>query len=372
MFDAFRFRSAGRLLLTGAGFLLSLLCSPQAGIASTHGFSLNLNFAASDTPIRKTAGLFGERIWNNLPSDEQGIERELFADAFGDNGKSPANIAWETSGIGQNDGLQVPNPDDAEMMSSFFQSPSRIELNGLEFVVPPHDGPLNYTVLIYSFGGQEGKEGVFNVNGISRPHIDSGDFDGTFRAGLKGNLVIFPDLNDPFLTIFTEGHAPMNAMSIMYCRPGDFNSDGMVDVTDLEELNQATKNGSTDWQYDINIDGQVNNDDVLAWIQWSKGTCIGDVNLDGVFDSTDLVQLFQVGIYESGDTATWVTGDWNGDCVFDSSDLLLAFQEGCYEAGEAMASPAKTVPEPAGALLLALGLIGWFLHQRRSVVPSCD
>ena len=82
MFDAFRSRSAGRLLLTGAGFLLSLLCSPQAGFASTHGFSLNLNFAASGAPIRKTAGLFGERVWNNLPSEEQGIERGLLADAF--------------------------------------------------------------------------------------------------------------------------------------------------------------------------------------------------------------------------------------------------------------------------------------------------
>ena len=370
MFGVLKPRFARIILTLTAGGILALSLSSQTGHAATYGFSLNMNFGASNNPIFESAGFFGEKVWNNLPSLEQGTSQELLTDAFGDNGQSPASLVWESSGIGQNDGLQVPNEDDANMMSGYLASPSRIELSGLEFVVPPHDGPLNYTLLIYTYGGQEGNEGEFNVNGITRPHIDSADFDGTFRAGFDGNVMIFSDLINPFVEIETFGEAPINAISLIYCRPGDFNGDGMVDVADLEELNQATKSGSKDWQYDINIDGQVNNDDVLAWITWSKGTCIGDVNLDGVFDSADLIELFQVGIYESGDTATWVTGDWNGDCVFDSSDLLLAFQEGCYETNNATVAPAESVPEPAGVLLLGSGLVGWFIRQRRSKVAS--
>ena len=58
----------------------------------------------------------------------------------------------------------------------------------------------------------------------------------------------------------------------------------------------------------------------------------GDSNRDGVFNSTDLVLVFQSGKYEDGidDNATFEEGDWNGDGDFDSADLVLAFSEGRY------------------------------------------
>lgn len=60
---------------------------------------------------------------------------------------------------------------------------------------------------------------------------------------------------------------------------------------------------------------------------------VGDSNGDGVFDSSDLVFIFQRSNYEDP-TATdleYADGDWNGDGIFDSSDFVFAFQFGAYE-----------------------------------------
>ena len=61
-------------------------------------------------------------------------------------------------------------------------------------------------------------------------------------------------------------------------------------------------------------------------------TDFGDANLDGVFNSSDLVSIFQAGEYEDESTnnSNWNEGDWNGDGEFDSSDLILAFQAGKF------------------------------------------
>ena len=58
----------------------------------------------------------------------------------------------------------------------------------------------------------------------------------------------------------------------------------------------------------------------------------GDANHDGLFNSNDLILVFQAGKYEDliPDNATWEEGDWNGDGEFDSLDLILAFQSGTY------------------------------------------
>jgi hypothetical protein len=57
----------------------------------------------------------------------------------------------------------------------------------------------------------------------------------------------------------------------------------------------------------------------------------GDANLDGHFNSTDQVLVFQAGKYETGQPATWAEGDWNEDGVFNSSDFVYANQNNTYE-----------------------------------------
>lgn len=90
---------------------------------------------------------------------------------------------------------------------------------------------------------------------------------------------------------------------------------------------------------------------------------LGDSNLDGEFDSSDLVLVFSAGEYEDlvEGNSSWVTGDWSGDREFDSSDLVLAMQDGGFEQGRRTA--ALPVPEPGITGLAVLSLV--FLLRER-------
>ena len=64
----------------------------------------------------------------------------------------------------------------------------------------------------------------------------------------------------------------------------------------------------------------------------SSGQIVGDSNNDGLFNSTDLVKIFQAGKFEDGipNNATFEEGDWNHDGDFNTRDLVLAFQMGHF------------------------------------------
>ena len=78
----------------------------------------------------------------------------------------------------------------------------------------------------------------------------------------------------------------------------------------------------------------------------------GDANLDGRFDSSDLICVFQSGEFEDAiaDNSNWTEGDWNCDGEFTTGDLVAAFQSGGYDfdANVADSTPSATARSQSG------------------------
>jgi hypothetical protein len=138
---------------------------------------------------------------------------------------------------------------------------------------------------------------------------------------------------------------------------------------DIEQLVAAVKSENQDPVYDLDGNSTVNFSDVQFWLHQIAHTFPGDSNLDGEFNSSDLVQIFVAGEYEDGieNNSTWSEGDWNGDCEFDSGDLVTAFQAGAYEKGPAVTA---MVPEPKlGPVVCVFPFFLFLAWQRRRSAP---
>jgi hypothetical protein len=133
---------------------------------------------------------------------------------------------------------------------------------------------------------------------------------------------------------------------------GDFDGNGQLDAIDLGQLTEALHAEDPDLVFDLNFDGSVEASDLSKWVKVFKHTWFGDANLDGEFNSSDMVQVFAAGKYETEEAAGWAEGDWDGSGFFDSSDMVTAFADGGYEKGPQ--TDAVAVPEPGGWLLLVM------------------
>ena len=103
--------------------------------------------------------------------------------------------------------------------------------------------------------------------------------------------------------------------------PGDTNQDGIVDSTDIDALFNAINTNDNSDVFDVDNSGEVNSDDVTHLVENILGTFMGDTNLDGAIDVTD---LNQVGIHwQQLSGATWATGDLTGDGAVTAADLGL-------------------------------------------------
>jgi hypothetical protein len=133
---------------------------------------------------------------------------------------------------------------------------------------------------------------------------------------------------------------------------GDFNGDGRLGVGDISLLaNEILAQTHAD-EFDITDDGLVDHTDLNDWVHALKRTWLGDANLDGEFDSGDLVAVFEAGKYEQDVAASWLEGDWNADGRFGTGDLVVAFEDGGY-----VTAAVPAIPEPTSAVMLFAGLI---------------
>jgi hypothetical protein len=145
--------------------------------------------------------------------------------------------------------------------------------------------------------------------------------------------------------------------------PGDFNENGVLDAPDIDALTQQVADGTNDPAYDLNADSLVDLSDVTIWVKDLFKSWIGDADLNGEFNSSDLVQVLASGTYEVDVPSTWSGGDFDADGRTSSSDLVAALADGGYELGPPLAVAA--VPEPGSLGLLAMAMLGCFAARRR-------
>ena len=142
----------------------------------------------------------------------------------------------------------------------------------------------------------------------------------------------------------------------------DFDGNGTCDIVDLDQLMDAL--GSNNADFDLDNSGTVDAIDRNQWLSEAgikeKGAAyvVGDADLDGDVDTSD---LNSVGVnWQRTDVATYANGDFDGDMDVDSTDLNFVgvnWQHGV---------PARAaVPEPTGAMLSLVGLLGLLSLRRR-------
>lgn len=145
--------------------------------------------------------------------------------------------------------------------------------------------------------------------------------------------------------------------------PGDFNGDGLWTADDINRLVAELANATANLNYDVNGDGILNFSDLNAWLVVA-GTnnlpsgnpyMFGDANLDGNVDNQDFL-AWNANKFMS--VAAWTAGDFNADGSVDGQDFL-AWNNNKFQSSDRLGT--TVVPEPSEWMIICLagGLLLW-------------
>lgn len=139
----------------------------------------------------------------------------------------------------------------------------------------------------------------------------------------------------------------------------DFNDDGLVNDADVDDLVSTIASGDDRPELDLNNDGLVSSLDLEQWLQdaatfngFAAPYLLGDANLDGMVDATDLNAL---ALNWQANISAWSGGDFTADGVVNAGDLNALG----LNWRESISAAAVAVPEPG--CLAMLGIAGSLL-----------
>jgi alkaline phosphatase len=136
--------------------------------------------------------------------------------------------------------------------------------------------------------------------------------------------------------------------------PADFDDDGAVTTSDIDMLRDNMGGGSG--TFDLNGDGLVDDGDLDYLLTDVLGTRVGDFNLDGLVDGTDLA-IFKAGFGMSGQG--YAQGNCNPDEFIDGTDLAI------LKSNFGLSGTGVLVPGPATLGMLSLGALRLVTVRRR-------
>ena len=169
---------------------------------------------------------------------------------------------------------------------------------------------------------------------------------------------IHPRLMDGFLApdhTWLDNSGGTTRFEVVTIRtPGDFNGDGIVGAADVDALSLNAKNTEGNLDFDLNSDGQVDQEDRRVWVEELAGTFFGDANLDKRVQFSDFLQLSE----HFGESGGWSEGDFDGNGVIEFGDFLD------LSSNFGRSRLAASVPEPSTAVLVA-PLCCWMMCSKR-------
>ena len=310
----------------------------------------------NDRPSRQIHSMFDFRLNGipNAPGSDQPASlkyRLLPSEVFGTTG--PIEQLSEQAGLelviqaGQNqenivlllDGQPVGHAATPELAQQFTGN-----WNTAHVIVEsvPHGTVVDVAIA-------DGDDGLFPLMGVFLEGLQFNQVRPAFAANTNG-----------------QGTADIDNFEVDFVLFGDIDLTDTLDVADIDALTRTIASGQYDDGADMNLDGQVDRIDLDVWVVDLIGTWYGDTNVDGVFDSTDVIQAFAAGKFEQDEAARWSDGDWNGDGRFNSSDMILAFQDGGYGMGRRAQRAVAAVPEPSTVTMLAIACLAGAATTARS------
>lgn len=144
----------------------------------------------------------------------------------------------------------------------------------------------------------------------------------------------------------------------------DFDGDGDCDLVDVNAMGNAVAGGSAELQFDLNLDGAINQLDLDLFLASDDVLKVnGDANFDGEVGFVDFLTLS--GNFGAPE-AKWSDGDFIPDGQVGFADfLLLSGNFGRTSAGLSSGALAN-VPEPSSTSLLAFALMSCAIVRRRA------